>query len=226
MKFQNRSFVENKNYRPKPLVYFNDDSHLLVVLTPWGSGEYAESALQTIVNYLSSTRDDREATSPFQKIPSLTPQANALRTSILLVNDQLYKNQNKKEYVDSFEIFVGILKEKEFSWISYGHPHILLSRQNKTILPLSLDLDHALDLQRDNRSLPPLPRSLVGVQSYLELPVKSFVPQANDQLVLINRSWIPENTLRLETPNRNFDGFTQSLIEKDESAFWIGLLEF
>ncbi len=226
MKFQSRSFVETNYYRPKPLTYFNEEAKLLVVLTPWGSGEYSESALQQIVNYLSSTRDDREATSPFQKLASLSPQANALRTSILLVNDQLYKNQNRKEYVDSFEIFVGIQKEKEFSWISFGHPHLLLSREGKTVMPLSLDLDHALDLQNEKKSLAALPRSLVGIQPHLELPVKSFVPQSNDKLALINRSWIPENTLRLESTKRTFDGFTHSLIEKDESAFWFGLLEF
>lgn len=223
MIFNSRSFVQSEIYRPQPLVHFSDDESLILILTPWGSHENAETIKQIIVNYISAVKEDNEATSPFQKIPSLSPASNTLRTAVLLANDMLYKNRNKTEYLEAYEVFVGLKKNNEFVWTSHGHPHVLLSRKSKSILPLSLDLDHALNFQ-NKKALPPLPNSLLGVHSFFELSIKSLIPQEGDKLLLLNRSWISQELITTKT--RTYDGFVKNLIEKDESAFWFGCLEF
>jgi hypothetical protein len=223
--FQSRSFVQSHIYRPTPIVHFSANEKIILILTPWGSPENAETIQQIILNYITSVGNDREATSPFQRISTLSPTSNTLRTAVLLANDMLYKNRNKNEYFEGYEIYIGMQKVNEFSFISFGHPHCLLNRPEKSILPLTIDFDHALNLS-SKQSLSPLPSSLIGIQSYVELPVKSMTPKSGDQFLFLNRSWINQELILIKDESKNFDGYIKALTKTDETAFWFGLLDF
>lgn len=136
-----------------------------------------------------------------------------------------FKSKNKTEYATGFEIFVGVAKNNHFYFATVGHPHVLLSKNDKNILPLFTDIDHSLNLSKKTL-LPALPDKLLGINSHVDFQVHSFKYQAGDQLILMSKSWIPENFLTLSKNQRNFDSYIKNLAKEENQPFWLGVMEF
>lgn len=225
MKFLERSFVENSSYRPRPYVHWNEAEGLLVIATPWGQDTSKEDLISKIEDYISSSKLDHELTSPFPSLHNYDKAANSVRTALLLVNENIYKSKNKNEYTSGYEILVGIVKESQFYFATVGHPHVLLSKNEKNILPLFMDLDHSLNLS-EKKLLPALPDKLLGVSSQMDFQVHSFKYQKGDQLILMSRSWIPEDFFTLPKTERNFESYVKKLANDNKQPFWLGVMEF
>ena len=225
MKFLERSFVEDHSYRPRPYVHWNEEEGILIIATPWGQDTPKEGLIKKIEDYISSSKMDQELTSPFQSLHNYDKAANSIRTALLLANENIYKSKNKSEYVSGFEILVGVVKNNQFYFATVGHPHVLLSKNDKNILPLFMDLDHSLNLS-NKKLLPALPDKLLGVNSHVDFQVHNFKFQKGDQLILMSKSWIPEDFFTLTKAKRNFDNYVQKLAKDDNQPFWLGVMEF
>ncbi len=225
MKFLERSFVEDSSYRPRPYIHWNPDEGLLVIATPWGQDASQDDLIQKIEDYISSSKLDHELTSPFQSLQSYDKAANSIRTALLLANESIYKSKNKNEYTSGFEILVGVAKNNQFYFATVGHPHVLLSKNDRNILPLFMDLDHSLNLS-NKKLLPALPDKLLGVNAQVDFQVHNFKYQKGDQLILMSKSWIPEDFFTLSKGQRNFDNYVKKLAKDDSQPFWLGVMEF
>ncbi len=225
MKFVERSFVENSSYRPRPFVHWNEAEGLLIVATPWGQDTSKDDLINKIEDYVASSKLDQELTSPYQALNNYDKAANSIRTALLLANESVYKSKNKNEYTSGFEILVGLARQSQFYFATVGHPHVLISKKEKNILPLFMDLDHALNLS-DKNLLPALPHKLLGVNSQVDFQVHSIKYQPGDQLILMSKSWIPSDFLTLPNEKRNFNDYVKALAKDASQPFWLGLMEF
>lgn len=225
MKFLERSYVEDSSYRPRPHIHWNAAEGLLVIATPWGQDAFKQDLVQKIEDYIASSNLDQELTSPYQALNHYDKLANSIRTALLLANESLYKSKNETEYTSGFEVLVGVAKQGQFYFATIGHPHVLISKQNKNILPLFMDLDHSLNLSEKNL-LPALPSKLLGVNPQLDFQVHNFKYQKGDQLILMSKSWVPENFLTLPKSKRNFDDYIKQLAKDEKQPFWLGVMEF
>lgn len=225
MKLQERSFVSSASYRPRPTIHYNEDLGLVFIATNWGKDFDKQELIQRIESYFISTQSDEELTSPYQPISSYSKMQNYLRIATLMINDFLYKEKNASEYLCGLEIFLGLKKDNQFYYVTYGHPHLLLSRKDKNILPLKLDLDHALDMSK--AELPPaLPSQLLGVNALIQPEVQTLSVFETDQLLLLSKSWIPEKLLSLKASKRNYEEYQKVISENDNQPAWLGLITF
>ncbi len=223
MIFQERSFVQNKSYRPRPTIHWNESEGILIVITPWGQTKAKDSVVKQIEDFIVSSKLDQEMTSPFKSIQHYDKTANSIRTAILVANDHIYKTKNKTEFVTGYEILVGVIKNSHMYFATVGHPHILLNRPGKNILPLFVNLDHSLNLSSD-QLLPALPDKLLGVSSPLDIQVHNFKFKPGDHLILLSKSWIPEGFLTLK--DKEFESYTKELAQDKQQPFWLGVVEF
>lgn len=225
MKFQERSFVEKNSYRPRPHIHWNEAEGLLIVITPWGHDTSKEDLITKIEDYISSSKLDHELTSPYQALNSYDKASNSIRTALLLANENIYKSRNKSEYSVGFEVLIGVVRDSQFYFATVGHPHVLLSKKNRNILPLFMDLDHSLNLSQ-SKLLPALPHKLLGVNSQVDFQVHNIKYQKGDQLILMSKSWIPSQFLTLPHEHRNFENYVKALAKDESQPFWLGVMEF
>jgi hypothetical protein len=225
MKLSERSFYSDKGLRPRPFIHFNETEDIIIVITNWAQKIDPKKVIAVVENYLLSSKVDDEVTSPFISLPQLGKSANHLRTSLLLLNDMIYKDYNKQELNCGLEIFVGLRNRGEFVFGHVGQPNILISRGDKNILPLYQNLDLSLDLSQDHK-LAPVPSKLIGINAQIDIEIQSFKPQDGDKLVLLSCSWIPQELLVLKPNKRSFENFSKILSEDSEQSSWLGLIEF
>jgi hypothetical protein len=224
VQFVERSYG-GKTFRPRPEIHFSADTRLLVVATPWGSRSGAKKVVEIIVDYYTSSLQDLEATSPFEKLSCLSPVANSLRIATLLANDRLYREENKSEFTVGVELFVAAIDRYDVVFVQVGHPNILLGRQGRGLIPLGSHMDLALDVSGTNKILSPLPSHMIGLDPSANMTIGSFRPQTNDQLVLISRSAMSDRVYLLSQSEWNLEVISRSLSENHpDLAFWAGLL--
>lgn len=224
MHFEERSYIEEIGYRPTPIIQQNSDLGLIVVATPWGKSSHSNEVIEKIESFLEALETDADSTSPYQNVSGLSPLANKLRNAILFTNEYVYQHLNNQDLHIGFELFVGLQREQEFVWTSIGHPHTLISKKGKNLLPIHTDFDFAMEFSKGKKSLPPLPKTLLGLHPYIDLKINSLKIQKDDKLVLISRSWIPQKTLEISPSKLNLQSVSKALIDKDKSPFWVGIL--
>lgn len=223
--FEEKSYNGNV-YRPRPEIHRENDGTLLIVSTPWGSRSSARRANQMIVDYFLSTRQDREATSPFNRLGILSPLANDLRIAVRLANDLIYNEENKQEYKAGIELFVLAKTESEVAWVQIGHPYPILIRPNNSLVILGSQQDLSLDHSPDSKAFSPLPNKLLGIDRTSDFSSETIRRNSNDRLLLISRSVPPLEIFRQETKKLNFNSMATSLSnENPEVPFWMGLIE-
>lgn len=225
MKLFERSFYSEKGLRPRPFVHLNEAEGILIIITNWAQRINPKKIISTVENYLLSSKVDDEVTSPFISLPQLGKSANHLRTSLLLLNDAIYKEFNKQELNSGVEIFVGFRNGGEFVFAHVGQPNILISRKDKNVLPLYQNLDLSLDLS-EGKVLAPVPSKLIGIDAQIDIETQSFKPQDGDKLILLSFSWIPQEFLTLKSNKRSFESFSKILADSPEQSSWLGILEF
>ena len=221
LKWVDRSFG-GKLFRPTPEVHFDPNGSLILVTTPWGQRSGAKRLNQSIIEFFHSSQADKEVTSPFQKLTCLSPQGNSLRTSVMLANDMLYREDNRGEYVSGVELFAASVYNHEFTWLSVGQPHVLLLREGR-LNPLSVSIDASLSLSH----LSPLPQNVLGVYSTSNFAVQSLRLQTGDQILLLSRTDLPAALFNAASKEQNLEGLSLALAKDDESSpFWLGIISF
>lgn len=224
LRFEERPYA-GKNFRPRPEIHLDESASLLIVATPWGARQSARTAIERMTDYLAFAREDREATSPFERLSCLSTQANNLRTAALLANEALYREDNKQEYRSGVELFAATVDESELVWLQAGNPQLLLGRPGRTLRPLGAQVDLAFDMSEGRELLPPLPSTLLGLDSSINLTLNSFRAQPGDRVVLLSHSYLPESLFAAKESETTLEAISRNLARiYPDLAFWLGIL--
>lgn len=224
LKFEERPY-SGRTFRPRPEIHLDPQGKLLIVATPWGSRSSARKVIDRMTDFLALVREDREATSPFQRLSCLSSPANNLRIATLLANETLYRDDNQNEYRSGVELFAALVQDGEMSWIQCGNPHILLSRLERPLVPMGSQIDLAFDMSVGSDLLPALPSQLVGLDSSLNLNINSFRVRQGDRLVLLSHSHLPDVLFGADARAASLDKLSRSLASAHpDHAFWLGIL--
>jgi hypothetical protein len=221
---EERSY-SGKTFRPRPEIHLDTQLNLLIVATPWGPRSSAQKAIERMTDYLVLTREDSEATSPFERLASLSPQANNLRIATLLANTAIYREDNRQEYRSGVEIFAAMLEGDELVFLQAGNPQLLLARQGTSLLPIGSIIDLSFDFSDGSHILPPLPSQMLGLDSSIHMNINSFRARSGDRLVLLAHSQPPESIYTMNSADANLDLMSRVLAQKQpDLAFWLGVL--
>ena len=224
LRFEERPYAGN-TFRPRPEILLDEQARLLIVATPWGPRAAARKTIERMTDYLALAREDSEATSPFERLSCLSPQANNLRIATLLANEALYREDNRAEYRAGVELFAAVIDDNEIVWVQAGNPQILLGRAGRSLLPLGSQIDLSFDLSSSDELLPPLPSQLLGLDSSLNLCLNTFRAQEGDRLVLLSHSHLPDSLFTLKSADISLESISRTLANlHPDLAFWLGIL--
>lgn len=224
MKFSHRCYSTHF-FRPTPEIIVDEQHQLLLVVTPWGPRQAAKKAAHIIRDYYLASKMDQEVTSPFEHLPSLSLQANYLRTGVLLANSSLYREDNRDEFLVGAEILALALHKGEISWSILGQPHLLVRKVDGLLFHLGGQMDAAYDFSRNHEIGAPLPGQLLGLESNCNLLSGHFKHGSGDQIALLARSYIPP-TLQGLVGDFSLEEISRLLILDHASLpFWLGILK-
>jgi hypothetical protein len=222
MKLSERHFNSHQ-FRPRPVVHQESDQSLILIATSWGQAEASQRVVENSLKYIQAARSDLEVTSPFEFLPQLTAEANALRVSALLSNDFLYRTDNKTEYNSVVE-FVGLsFKDHHLSWVQVGFPNLYFKKRNGALEPISVSHDLSFELEQPEH---PLPLNALGIERDVQLSSGSIQVRNEDQLVILSRS-LALNYSSGGAAKMTLQGLSQELSQNQpEVPFWLGLVDF
>jgi hypothetical protein len=225
MELQERSY-SGKLFRPTPEVYLEEDGSFGVIATPWGNRAGAKKVIELLKDYIQSARQDMEATSPFQKLSSISPLANNLRVGIMLANDSLYREDNKAEYTAGVEVLVFAHENHELAFAQVGSPHFLLARKGLPWIPLSVQIDLATELSLPPEILAPLPQNLLGLHTTSNMNISSFRTQPGDRLIFLSHSVVSHPLYTLPFAETNLESVSATLSKQyPDLPFWLGTFD-
>lgn len=227
MKLEHRCF-SGKNFRPEPEVLVNEELQMFAIVTPWGPTFQTKQVLEFLVQNYEKFSADKEKTSIYSKLQSLSEEENVLRSLLLSCNEWIFNEQNRgKEYSFGYELVCGNFKNGKLIFLQAGHPFIYLDRPEISLQSLGHVLDFSGLFSVEGRRLPPLPSTLMGVHPDTHFSVFSFPVAQEDRLIFVSRDFVPGSILETPRQNRTLDHFSSVLTEEnEESPFWLGILSF
>ena len=226
MRFSHRPYSA-RHYRPVPEVNLDAEANAILVATPWGRRDAARKMIERMRDFFITSKSDREATTPFGRVSSLSTVANNLRTAAFLANESLFREENMDEFAAAAEIFAGACEGNEFVWLQCGMPQVFLARKTRPLLSLGAQIDHAFDVEGGAEVPAPLPSVLLGLDSTLNVTTHSFRVQSGDKLVLLSHSCPPAALFAVPFADIKLENLTHILAkEQPGTPFWLGLLEF
>ena len=226
--FFQMSSYGTESFRPQPEVWFDETNFFVALLTPWGKTKSAHKYMDQLKELLGQVSEDfdEDITSPFDDLQELSSSANRLRRAVLMLNELLLKEDNKHEYKVGVELFLGAFYQNEFTWIQYGQPCIYLIRNKRPVLNLGIQTDFSLDHSTSEKTLPPLPKNLLGLFHINNVFVNTTRVFKEDRLLFLSRSLLPLGLEKLEEEKRDMKSLRRFLSQEDKNMpFWLGLLE-
>jgi len=146
---------------------------------------------------------------------------------VKLANDVIYREENRDQYHSGVELFVAAKEESECSWTVIGAPKVYLNRENLDLTPLDVGSELSLQFSNGQRSMAPLPQSLLGVTTTSNFAVHTLRLQANDRFVLMSRTLVPPKFLLHTKGKSNLAEISRTLAEHSaDMPFWLAILEF
>lgn len=219
MKWSERSY-NTKHLRPRPLIHQDESQKFMLIMTPWGSQEECQKVMDFSVQHLLTVRQDHEHTSAFQKILSLSSEANELRQVALLANDFLYQNINGDSHELVIEFLFLAFNKRQVSWVQLGCPHLFLKKKDQFTQPISCYPETKSTLQNF-----PLPSHYLGSDSTVAPRCGDLYLEKNDELILLSASQIPIGIWK-NSHKKELDVWTDELTHETASQpFWLGRLK-
>jgi hypothetical protein len=224
MELSERSYSAS-TFRPKPLIQWESQNQLLIVATNWGIIDSTQKIISGIAKHVTTNQDDLEKTTPFIALTQLTSQTNSLRSACQIVNDLIFRGDNKVEFVAGAEICVLLKTQSQLSWLQVGQPHLFMKRKNTPLQPLSIAPDLSFDSPPGQTDLIPLPKDLIGIESTCTPHTGSCLIFPGDQLLMVSRSEVPFDICSNVDGSLGLAEITQTLSQQyPKSPFWLGLL--
>lgn len=219
MKFRERSY-SSELIRPKPLIHIDEASGNLLIVTPWGSQEEGQKVLDFVVQHLLTVKQDQEHTSAFQKILSLSDDANHLRQAAMMANDFMYRSVNTDSYELVVEFLLLSVNKRHVSWCQLGCPHLLIKKKRSAPQPVSCNPETRFDLIKF-----PLPQYFLGADPTVAPRSGDLYLDRGDELILLSSSELPKAIWTVDE-SQDLEGWTESLtIEETSQPFWLGRLK-
>jgi hypothetical protein len=213
-------------FRPRPEIHCDAEGDVCIVATPWGPRSAARKAIQSVIDFLHSSRSDEEVTSPFQTMTCLSPMGNNLRIALMLANDLVFREENRSDYQAGVELLAIARVGNEALLAQIGGPHVLLDRPGLDMQILSAGIDLSVHHSSAQYILPPLPNHLLGIASTSNFSVQSFSITTADRLVLVHRTLLPARIQVLDREDRNLTAISQCFSRQSaQMPFWLGILE-
>jgi hypothetical protein len=217
-----------KLFRPTPEIHINDNKTLCIIATPWGAPQAAKDFIDILSNlYLSSLEDmDKTVTVNSTAVDFISMEENRLRMAIVSAHEDLQEKYNEDSITAGVEVLCCYREEFRLSWFVIGAPFMAL-RRGEHLLPLHHPVDLSYDFSTKEKSLPPLPKNLLGLQAHLNLESGNFRLQKDDELLLIARSYVPHELFQIPPADLNIESATLAMAKENESQpFWIATLKF
>jgi hypothetical protein len=221
-----RSFAE-KTYpgdSPRPSVEVTrwENDKFLMAATPWGNKDVLKDISESYLEFLTASMADSEATSPFAKIPTLSPIANSLRAATMFANDKACKKYNNDAFTSGCEALVIAFDGQEMAWMQMGQPHLFLIRGG-LIFPLEVAVDTSIDYHVSA----PLPGRLIGLDRQIDIAVKTLALSPGDRFAMLARSCIPQAMFNLDF-NKSSEDLVKDIFDAAVAAdekipFWVSV---
>ncbi|MFN8789863.1 MAG: hypothetical protein ACK5Y2_00225 [Bdellovibrionales bacterium] len=219
MQLQERSY-SSQVIRPRPLIYQDQAQGFLLMMTPWGSQEGCQKVMDFVLQFLLTSKQDSDLTTPFQSILSLSDEANALRVATLMANDYLYRTMNGENYDLVVETLFLSFSKYHVSWAQMGCPHLAIKKQNGWTQPISF-----LPETHSNLVQVPLPLQFLGVEPTIAPRCGDLFLEKGDELLFLSSSSVPPS-LWDGFHKESFSEWSEKMVREQESQpFWLGRLK-
>ncbi len=219
MEFQERSY-NAKWIRPRPRIYLDPSGDFVLILTLWGDLEQADVIFDQVKQHLQSVREDRELTTPFQNILTLSDEANNLRVATLITNDLIYRNLNNEKYSVVAETCYISIKKQNVAWCQMGGPHLFMRKKNDRPQPISCFPESKKTLESF-----PLPNYFMGAEPTISPRCGDLYLESGDEIILLSSSTVPAEIWNLNE-SATVEAWTDALVKSHEGQpFWLGRLK-
>lgn len=212
MKVESFSF-RGKWARPTPYLLIDENIGYAIVVTPWGPKSTAEGPAEAAIEFIKSSLDNSEVTSPFGLNTSLSQYENIAKNAILTASNFAYRNINKDEFVSGFEILILMRHRQELIAAIVGHTSIFL--RNPSGLLSCLVSTH----NSEN-----IPQDLVGLERNANVLVRSWRADEGSDLLILNSTQCSINSLSklVDRPDDVPNLFKTLISTKLIDSFWLG----
>ena len=215
-----------KKFRPQPICHLDDDSNLFLCLTPWGNSEISEIVIEAIKNFIALSDEDNEVTVPYDRKQNLDRVGNILRMAVIMASEKVYKTFNQSSYSAGFEIFAGIQRKNQWTYVCCGQPSLVFFRPQRGTLPIHHNLDLNIRVSKSMLS-DPLPNHILGMGQNPPLHFGSQRISKNDRFFLASRSYLPTSLFSMEPEDMSLKNISLAFAEDHEDMpFWLGIINF
>lgn len=225
MRLTERSY-SGKIIRPRPVVHVEPEGSLILVSTSWGEPGAAAVVNEEITKYVQAALADVEVTSPYEFISSLTDEANYLRVATLIINERLYRSDNRNEYVAGVETLALFKKDSQLAYVKVGGPHMLIQKAPGDVLPVLTSLNLNRQVSDGLNLVAPLPQELLGADLHVNLQAGHFRVEDEDQIFLYAGSYFPSQLWNELPGTADVNTLAQKLASSQpEAPFWLGRVQ-
>lgn len=208
--------------KPKPVVFQSPDLNMIVVMTCWGESGFKDRIFDEIQKFVFAAEGDVEVTSPFEMNTYLSRDCNFLRMCTLLVNDLIYRGENRDAYKSCYELTILYRKGKKLSWVQVGTPNLFLFKDRLIPLSVAVPLSHS-----PVAGALPLPQQYLGTEMHCHFQLGEIGIDSNQKLLLFNESCLYKDIWALERKDFTMDQLLKNQIQLDpDSPFWMAMIDF
>lgn len=223
MDFKQHSYFKKNHRIPKPEILSLEGEKLFLLAIPWGNRDHTKEYLEKLSNFYISAKEDNEATSPFPKFPYFSSNLNNLQVAIQLCNQNFKNEINNEEYVSGFELVACYRDQNELGWVSFGGPSILLGKSNNDIRILEAGSNWA---QAELAYTPSLPKDMIGLQSHINLNIRSIPWKAGDKLLFYYSNQLSPLQIKHDSDTLSLENIIDAnFTNKKECYYWIAQLQ-
>lgn len=222
MKFSEQLY-RTKARLPQPGHFIEPDGSFGAIVSCWGQENSSSKAIEHVIQLKNVYSQDREYTSPFSFLDSLSYETNRLRQSLMQLNDYLYSEDNQNEYKNGYEVLIFSRVQNEWSWAQVGGPNIILNRnQNAHVLQSS-----NMGSTRFGSAKDPLPGQLLGLYKTISIQCGSIRINNPDEIIFYQGDLVAQQLDQNFLQNIDFKKRFQTLVKhQQDKPFWFASLNY
>jgi hypothetical protein len=219
--------IQERNYstsviKPRPVVFQSPDLNMIVVMTSWGESNFKDRIFEEIQKFVFAAEGDVEVTSPFEMNTYLSRDCNFLRMCTLLINDLVYRGENRDSYKSCYELTILYKKDRKLSWVQVGTPNLFLF--NDRLIPLSVAVPLS---QSESAGALALPQQYLGTEMHCHFQLGEITVDSSQKVLLFSESCLYKDIWALPATDFTMDHLLKSQIQLDpDSPFWMAMIDF
>ncbi|MBL7545711.1 MAG: hypothetical protein JNL11_17965 [Bdellovibrionaceae bacterium] len=221
MKFKERNY-STQIIRPKPTILKSSELDLLVIMTCWGESTFKDRVFEEIQKFVFAAEGDVEVTSPFEMNTYLSRDCNFLRMCALLINDLIYRGENRDVFTSCYELTILFRKKKKLSWVQVGSPNLYLYHDR--LIPLSVAVP---SIHSSSENTLALPQQYLGTEMHCHFQLGEVTVDPSQKLLLCTESSLHKDTWSIKKDDFTIENAFKNQIQLDpDSPFWMAMIDF